>query len=334
MPVDRLNRPIRDLRLSVIDACNMRCRYCMPLEKFPDLHPFLKRGEWLTRAEILRLVRLFTQLGVRKVRVTGGEPLLRPDLPAIIGDLDGLDGVEDLALITNGVHLERDAATLRAAGLHRLTVSLDALDDATLSAINGRATPVAPILAGIAAAARVGFAPIKLNAVIIRGVNDHAIVPLARYAREHGHVMRYIEYMDVGTLNDWGPEQVVSGAEIAERVAGEFPLEPVDANYFGEVAARYRYADGAGEIGLITSVSAPFCGSCTRARLSADGRLYACLFAADGLDLRGPLRDGADDAQVLALITGAWRRRDDRYSELRAAAGRRGDKVEMYHIGG
>lgn len=334
MPTDRLNRPLHDLRLSVIDACNFRCQYCMPLAKFPALHPFLKRAEWLTRAEIQRLVAAFVELGVRKVRLTGGEPLLRPDLADIVSDLAAMEGVEDLAMVTNASHLARHADRLRDAGLHRLTVSLDALDDATLSRINGTQTEIQPILDGVSAAEAAGFGPIKFNAVVIRHVNDHAILDLARFARERGHVMRFIEYMDVGTLNDWGPEHVVPGTEIAAQIGAVYPLEPIEAAYHGEVAARYRYLDGGGEIGLITSVSQPFCGSCTRARVSADGRLYTCLFAADGLDLRTPLRAGASDEELLAIITRAWRRREDRYSELRNEATSHNPRVEMYQIGG
>jgi cyclic pyranopterin phosphate synthase len=331
---DRLGRPLRDLRVSVTDRCNFRCRYCMPREVFGPGFAFLDRAELLTFEEITRLVRIGAGLGVRKVRLTGGEPLLRRGLEGLISALAAIDGVEDLALTTNGSLLARRAAGLRAAGLGRVTVSLDSLDDATFRSLSDVALPVDTVLDGIAAAAAAGFDRIKLNAVVKRGANDAGLVDLARFARDHGHEMRFVEYMDVGATNGWRLDEVVPATEILERVGAVFPLEPLPPRYPGEVATRYRYLDGGGEIGVIASVTRPFCGDCTRARLSAIGELYTCLFSGAGRDLRGPLRGGADDDQLRALIAGTWHARDDRYSEQRAAGTPGLRRVEMSYIGG
>ncbi len=332
-PRDRLGRPLGDLRVSVTDRCNFRCRYCMPREVFGRDYAFLPRAEILTFEEIVRLARLFAARGVTKVRLTGGEPLLRRGLPALVGMLAAIPRVE-LALTTNGALLEKLARPLAEAGLDRVTVSLDSLDDAVFRAMNDADFPVARVLAGIDAALAAGLAPVKVNAVVHRGVNDHTVVDLARRFRGTGVVVRFIEYMDVGTSNGWRLDDVVPGDEVVARIAAELPLEPVPPNYPGEVARRYRYAGGGGEIGLVTSVTRPFCGDCTRARLSAEGRLYTCLFAAEGTDLRGPLRAGASDAELGSLIDRVWRARADRYSELRTAATAALPKVEMSYIGG
>ncbi len=332
-PRDRLGRPLGDLRVSVTDRCNFRCRYCMPREVFGRDHEFLPRAEILTFEEIARLARLFAARGVTKVRLTGGEPLLRRDLPDLVRMLAAIPGVE-LALTTNGALLERLAGPLAAAGLDRVTVSLDSLDDAVFRAMNDAAFPVARVLAGIDAALAAGLAPVKVNAVVHRGVNDHTVVDLARRFRGTGVVVRFIEYMDVGATNGWRLDDVVPGDEVVARIGAALPLEPVPPNYPGEVARRYRYAGGGGEIGLVTSVTRPFCGDCTRARLSAEGKLYTCLFAAQGTDLRAPLRAGASDAELGALLDRVWRARDDRYSELRTAATAALPKVEMSYIGG
>lgn len=332
---DARGRPLRDLRISVLDRCNFRCPYCMPADQYPEHHPFLQRRDLLSFEEIERLARVFVGLGVRKLRLTGGEPLLRRDLPVLVAKLAAIPGVEDLALTTNGVLLPRLAEPLRAAGLQRLTVSLDALDPAIFSHLSGHRGEVSEVLAGITAAEHAGFGPIKINCVVMRGVNEDEVLSLAAHFRGSGHVLRFIEYMDVGTLNDWRAERVVPSAELHARIAARWPLRALDAGYRGEVAQRHAYADGAGEIGFISSVSAPFCGDCTRARLSADGRLYTCLFARDGFDLRKPLRDGNDDAALTALIADRWSLRDDRYSERRAELRNTPrDRVEMYHVGG
>jgi cyclic pyranopterin phosphate synthase len=330
---DRLGRALRDLRISVTDRCNFRCPYCMPEEVFHGAYQFLPKAEILTFEEIERIARAAVGLGVRKLRVTGGEPLLRADLPALVAMLARIPGVEDLSLTTNGLLLAGYAPALAAAGLRRATVSLDSLDDATFKVMNGRRAGVAPVLAGIGAAEREGLRPLKINCVVKRGINDQGIVDLARRFRGTGHIIRYIEYMDVGTLNGWRMDDVVPAREIVARIGAEFPLEPVDPNYPGETANRYRYLDGEGEIGVIASVTQPFCGGCTRARLSCDGQIYTCLFAAKGTDVRGPMRAGATDAELRDLLAGIWGARTDRYSEERTSQTRAG-KVEMYHIGG
>jgi cyclic pyranopterin phosphate synthase len=330
---DRLGRPLRDLRISVTDRCNFRCTYCMPREVFGPDHPFLPRAEILSFEEIARLAAIFVGLGVRKIRLTGGEPLLRRDLPTLVGELAALPGV-DLALTTNGSLLSRLAPALRAAGLTRVSVSLDALDDGIFRRMNDADFPVERVLAGIDAALAAGFPPPKINAVVRRGVNEGEIVPLVRRFAPRGHPVRFIEFMDVGTTNGWRLDDVVPAREIVARLAAELRLEPVAPAYRGEVARRFRLPDLGGEVGLVTSVSQPFCGDCTRARLSADGRLFTCLFAAAGIDLRGPLRDGLADAELERIVTAAWAAREDRYSELRAAATPAGGKVEMSYIGG
>ncbi len=335
MPLDALGRPPRDLRISVTDRCNFRCPYCMPAETFGAGYSFLPRSEVLSFEEIERLTRVFTRLGVTKVRLTGGEPLLRQDLPELVRRLAAVDGVADLALTTNGSLLADRAEALARAGLRRITVSLDSLDEVVFRALNGGRHGPERVLDGIRAAEESGLGPVKINTVVQRGVNDAGILDLARRFRWTGHVVRFIEYMDVGNLNGWAREQVVPAAEVAARINAEFPIEPVGRAYRGEVAGRYRYVDGAGEFGLIASVTRPFCGDCTRARLSTDGRLYTCLFATSGTDLRGPLRAGASDEELLALVAGRWSNRDDRYSERRAALAPPADrKVEMYQIGG
>lgn len=332
--LDRLQRPLRDLRISVTDRCNFRCTYCMPKELFGSDHAFLPRAALLDFGEIERLVRIFADQGVQKIRLTGGEPLVRPRLEELIGRIARIDGIEDIALTTNASLLSPGRAqTLADAGLRRITASLDALDDGVFMAINDVGFPVAKVLEGIENAAEAGL-PVKINAVIQRGVNDDQVLPLAGYFRGSGHILRYIEYMDVGTTNGWRMQDVVGAREIHDRIHAVFPLEPLDPNYAGEVANRYRYRDGSGEIGLIASVTQPFCRGCTRARLSAEGALYTCLFAGVGHDLRGLLRSGADDARLAREVAGVWGRRTDRYSELRSSETRGVHRVEMSYIGG
>ncbi len=332
---DTLRRPLRDLRISVMDRCNFRCPYCMPRDTFHDGYRFLKSNERLDFAEILRLARLFAHQGVRKLRITGGEPLLRPNLSDLIGDLSMIPDIEDIALTTTGVLLAKYATELRAAGLNRITVSLDSLDPAVFERMSGGYGGVEEVLDGIEHARRAGLAPIKVNAVIQRGVNDHTAVQLVERFRGTGVIVRFIEYMDVGTRNDWQPTLVVPSGELLAQIGARWPLQPLTPNYRGEVAERYAFTDGAGEVGFISSVSQPFCGECSRARLSSDGSLFTCLFANQGHDLRGPLRAGATDDELTRLIRAIWEQREDRYSELRAPLrARGGDKVEMYFIGG
>jgi cyclic pyranopterin phosphate synthase len=337
-PIDRLGRRLHDLRISVTDRCNFRCVYCMPREVFGRDFPFLPRAEVLTFEEIARVAAAFVSLGVEKLRITGGEPLIRRDLPDLVAQLAALrtpmGGQLDLTLTTNGAALRALAGPLRDAGLARITVSLDSLDDATFRAMNGVDFPVGRVLDGIEAARAVGLAPIKVNMVVRRGINDDSVLPMARWARDRGLVLRFIEYMDVGTANAWRLDDVVPAAELVERISAERPLVPLAASYRGEVAERWRYADGSGEIGVIGSVSKPFCGDCTRARLSADGQLYTCLFAAAGHDLRAVVRGGADDAALREAIGRVWRARTDRYSELRSVATEGLPRVEMFAIGG
>lgn len=330
--LDLLDRPVRDLRISVTDRCNFRCTYCMPKELFGKDHEFLPREQLLTFEEITSLVGLFTERGVEKVRITGGEPLLRKDLEKLIGSLSAIDGVEDLTLTTNASLLVRKASALASAGLRRVTVSLDALDDPTFQRMNDVGFPVASVLEGIEAAAEAGLGPIKVNAVIKRGVNEHAVLDMARHFRGTGHIVRFIEYMDVGTTNGWRLDDVVPAEEMVSAIAAEYPLDPVPPNYPGEVANRFRYRDGKGEVGVIASVTKPFCGSCTRARLSAEGMLYTCLFAASGTDLRHEIRSGND---VGPIIDRVWSAREDRYSEIRSSQTLTiGSRVEMSYIGG
>jgi len=331
---DTRARPLRDLRISVTDRCNFRCTYCMPKEVFGRDFHFLPAGEILSFEEIARLARIFAELGVRKVRLTGGEPLLRRDLTTLIAMLAEIEGIEDLTLTTNGSLLAKLAPALKSAGLARLTVSLDSLDDAVFRAMNDVDFPVQRVLDGIDAAAEAGLGPVKINVVVKRGINEESILPLAAYFRGSGHIVRFIEYMDVGTTNGWRLDDVVTAAEIARAIDAAYPIEPVAASYRGEVANRYRYKDGRGEFGIIASVTQPFCGDCTRARLSSEGQLYTCLFAARGHDLRALLRDGASNADIARFIADIWRVRDDRYSELRTAQTVDVPKVEMSHIGG
>jgi cyclic pyranopterin phosphate synthase len=333
-PVDLLGRPLRDLRVSVTDRCNLRCRYCMPREVFGTDFPFLERDELLAFEEIERVVRVLVGLGIRKVRLTGGEPLLRRDLPDLVARLARIEDLEDLALTSNGVLLARLAGPLVEAGLRRVTVSLDALDDATFRAVSDTTIPVKAVLDGIAAAKQAGLAPVKVNAVLQRGVNDDQVEALAGWARDLGVTLRFIEFMDVGTTNRWQRDRVVPAAEVADRIAARWSIEPVDPTHPGEVAERYRYLDGAGEVGIIASVTRPFCGTCSRARLSAVGELYTCLFAASGHDLRALVRGGADDEALRDAVAGIWTRREDRASELRAEGGLQGPRVEMSYIGG
>jgi cyclic pyranopterin phosphate synthase len=332
-PLDTLRRPLRDLRVSVTDRCNFRCVYCMPRAVFGPGYRFLPRDDVLHFEEIERLVRLVVPLGVEKVRLTGGEPLVRRDLATLVHMLDQVPGLRDVTLTTNGVLLPALAKPLAAAGLRRVTVSLDALDDETFMATNDVGVPVRKVLAGIDAAAEAGL-PVKINMVVKRGLNDDGILAMANHFRGTGHVLRFIEYMDVGATNGWRLDDVVSAAEILAAIEVEHPLEPVPPTYPGEVATRYRYCDGQGEIGVIASVTRPFCGACTRLRLSAEGKLYTCLFAADGTDVRALLRDGTGDDDLAEALAGLWRVRRDRYSELRTADTPRRPKVEMSHIGG
>jgi cyclic pyranopterin phosphate synthase len=331
--LDTLRRPLRDLRVSVTDRCNFRCVYCMPRDVFGADYAFLPRAALLSFEEIARVARIAAGLGVEKLRLTGGEPLVRRDLERLIELLAGIDGLRDITLTTNGVLLPQKARALADAGLRRVTVSLDALDDATFMAANDAGVPVARVLAGIDAAAAAGL-PVKVNAVVKRGLNEHAVLDLARHFRATGQVLRFIEYMDVGTTNGWRMDDVVTADEIVAAIAAEFPLEPLERTYAGETARRYRYADGAGEIGVIASVTAPFCGACTRARLSAEGKLYTCLFASRGHDLRLLLRDGSPDAAIAERLGGIWRARKDRYSEIRTLDTAPREHVEMSHIGG
>ena len=336
LPRDSFSRPMRDLRISVMDRCNFRCPYCMPRETFHEQYRFLGSQERLSFAEIVRLARLFVQLGVRKLRLTGGEPLLRANLPDLIGDLTAIAGVEDVALTTNGVLLARYAAELKAAGLQRVTVSLDSLDPQVFGRLSGGFGGVEQVLEGIEHARRAELTPIKINAVVQRGVNDHTVLDLLEHFRGTGVIVRFIEYMDVGNRNHWRSELVVPSKELAERIGARWPLTSLAPTYRGEVAERYAFADGAGEVGFISSVSQPFCGDCSRARLSSDGVLYSCLFATHGSSLRDALRGGAGDDALLEQIRGTWLKRSDRYSEQRAqlSAAAHERKVEMFYIGG
>ena len=330
---DAFGRPIRDLRVSVTDRCNFRCVYCMPKEVFGRDYEFLARAELLTFEEIERLARAFAGLGVEKIRITGGEPLVRRDLETLVEMLARIPGLE-LALTTNGSLLEQKAQALADAGLDRITVSLDSLDDDVFRAMNDVDFPVSRVLAGIDAAHAAGLAPVKVNVVVKRGLNDDGILPMARAFRGTGVVLRFIEYMDVGHTNGWRMNDVVPATEIVAAIDSELPLEPVESAYRGEVANRWRYRDGSGEIGLIASVTQPFCGGCTRARLSAEGKLYTCLFAVRGHDLRAVLRNGASDEDIAEAVAAVWRARTDRYSELRSAETADLPKVEMSYIGG
>jgi len=337
-PLDQRGRPLHDLRISVMDRCNFRCPYCMPKEQFHEHYRFLKSQERLSFEEIVRLARLFAGLGVRKLRLTGGEPLLRANLADLVGDLTGIPGIDDIALTTNGVLLAQHAVDLQANGLKRITVSLDTLDKDIFTRLSGGFGALDQVLQGIDAAIAAGLTPVKINSVIERGINEDSALELLERFRGMPVIVRFIEFMDVGNRNGWRPEMVVPSRELAARINARWPMHPVSENYRGEVAQRWRFDDGRGEIGFISSVSQPFCGSCSRARLSSEGKFYTCLFATQGLDLRAALRSGANDADLLELIRGTWRERTDRYSELRDTLRRDRDpaaqKIEMYYIGG
>jgi GTP 3',8-cyclase len=333
---DRFGRPLHDLRISVTDRCNFRCRYCMPKEIFGPNFAFLPRTEILSFEEIARVAHIAADLGVRKFRLTGGEPTLRAELPKLVEMLAEIPDTE-IAMTTNGTLLASQAEALAAAGLDRVTVSLDSIDDPVFRQMNDMDFPVAMVLEGIDAAERAGLAPVKVNAVVRKGVNDHTLLDLARHFRGTDHIVRFIEFMDVGTTNGWKLDEVIPSADLVAAIDAEFPLEPAEPNYEGEVARRYRYRDGAGEIGFITSVTQPFCGSCSRARVSAEGQLYTCLFATSGSDLRSKLRDGTSDEELKTLLSGIWRDRTDRYSALRSEATEdleHRPRVEMSYIGG
>jgi cyclic pyranopterin phosphate synthase len=340
--IDRLGRPLRDLRVSVTDRCNFRCTYCMPKEVFGREYPFLAREEVLTFEEIERLTRVFVSIGVEKVRITGGEPLLRRDIEKLVAMLSAIEGLRDLTMTTNGSLLKRKARALKEAGLNRVTVSLDSLDDDVFKSMNDVDFPVSRVLEGIEAAAEAGLTPVKVNVVVKRGVNEASVAEVASHFRGSGHIVRFIEYMDVGTTNGWRLDDVVPAVEIQRLIEGEKgssrtpggALERLPANYPGEVAKRYRYGDASGEVGVIASVSEPFCGDCSRARVSADGNLYTCLFAARGHDLRALLRAGKGDGEIAEFLRGVWRVREDRYSEKRSAETAGLPKVEMPYVGG
>lgn len=343
MLTDKLNRPLHDLRISVTDRCNFRCTYCMPEEIFGDKYRFLPKPQIMTFEEITRSARIMAGLGVSKLRITGGEPLLRHDLHFLIEQLAQIDGIDDIAMTTNAYFLKDKVADLKAAGLKRVTISLDSLDNEAFRKMNGGKADVAQVLAGVYAAQKAGLTPIKINAVVQKGVNDHTITQMARFCRDNGIILRFIEYMDVGTRNGWRLDHVVNAQEIRDRIHAVFPIEPIDPNYYGEVAERYHYVDGTGEVGIIASVTQPFCGTCTRMRLSAEGQLYTCLFATKGISLRDPMRAGASDDELRNLIAGIWSNRDDRYSEIRGAQTLIGvddiptqdeKRIEMYYIGG
>ncbi len=333
--LDTLSRPIRDLRISVTDRCNFRCTYCMPKEVFNSDYEFLRRDDLLSFEEITRISKVFATLGVKKIRLTGGEPLLRKNIAILIEQLSKIDGIEDISLTTNGVLLtENIAQQLKDAGLKRITISLDALDDETFKAISDVSFNVDKVLDAIDIADSVGLSPVKVNMVVKKGINQHAIVPMAKHFHGSEKLLRFIEYMDVGSTNDWQMNDVFSAKEIINEINRELPIEPADANYKGEVAKRWRYKDGGGEIGVISSVTQPFCQSCTRARLSAEGKLYTCLFATKGKDLRHLIREGADDNHISEVISAIWKKRSDRYSELRTSETVLLPKVEMSYIGG
>jgi cyclic pyranopterin phosphate synthase len=338
-PLDRRGRALHDLRISVMDRCNFRCPYCMPKDQFHEQFRFLKSQERLSFDEIVRLARLFASLGVSKLRLTGGEPLLRANLADLVGDLSAIPEIEDIALTTNGVLLARHAVDLQANGLKRVTVSLDTLDREVFARMSGGFAALDQVLQGIDAALAAGLKPIKLNTVVERGVNDHTVLDLLEHFRGKPVIVRLIEFMDVGNRNAWRPDMVVPSRELADRINARWPIHPLSENYRGEVAKRWRFDDGAGEIGFISSVSQPFCGDCSRARLSSEGKFYTCLFATHGLDLRAAMRAGAADDELLQLIRGTWQGRNDRYSELRGVSQRSSlaadeKKIEMYYIGG
>lgn len=330
---DAFNRPLENLRISVTDRCNFRCSYCMPSHKFPQGYRFIASADLLTFEEITRLAHIFSHLGVHKIRLTGGEPLVRPHIEQLVGMLSKIDGLREIAMTTNGYLLPQKAELLREQGLNRLNISLDSLDEAIFKQMNGGRAEVTDVLKGIEAAERAGFSSLKINTVVQRGVNDHTLVDLALHFRWRGHIIRFIEFMDTGTLNGWKYDHVLFTDELIQRIEQVIPLEPLPAQFNGEVVRRFRYADGSGELGFITSVSNPFCGGCNRLRLSAEGKIYTCLFARNGVDLRDLLRSGASDEAIAERIMQTWQRRTDRYSEERSS-GQRTEKVEMYHMGG
>ena len=332
--LDKFQRPFRDLRVSVTDRCNFRCPYCMPAEIYGERYQFLPRNDLLTFEEIARIVNITVNLGVKKVRITGGEPLVRQDIEKLVSMISGINGVKDLAMTTNAYLLSGMAQNLKDAGLHRITVSMDSVDDDVFQRMNGRGFGTAKVMNGIDSAKRAGFNPIKINAVVQKGINDHTLVDLAKWCRDNGHIPRFIEYMDVGTLNEWKLGEVLPANEIVRIIGEELPVEQLDPAYVVEVARRYRYLDDKGEFGVISSVTQPFCGDCTRLRLSPEGQIVTCLFAETGIDLREPMRNGATDEQVSDIIQGTWKVREDRYSEERTTMSEPRSKVEMYHIGG
>ena len=333
-PLDRHQRPLRDLRISVMDRCNFRCPYCMPEDKFHKDFKFLRRHERLSFDEIIRVAQVFRRLGVKKLRITGGEPLLRPGVADLIGDLSRIEGIDDLALTTNGILLGSQAAALKAAGLNRVTVSLDSLDEKVFKLMSGGRGSVDRVLGGIDEAIEAGLTPVKINTVVKRGVNEHTVLDLIEKFRGSGVIVRFIEFMDVGTINHWRYGDTVASKTLLALIKERWRLKPCDENYHGEVASRYVFEDGGGEIGFISSVTKPFCGDCTRARLSSDGKVFTCLFSNHGTDLRGPLRAGVSDDELLTIVQNIWQVREDRYSELRATSTKPGDKIEMYYIGG
>ncbi|MEC9375928.1 MAG: GTP 3',8-cyclase MoaA [Pseudomonadota bacterium] len=331
---DKLNRPLQDLRISVMDRCNFRCPYCMPEDKYHKDFEFLTSDERLSFSEIAQVARVFAGLGVHKVRITGGEPLLRSELPDLIAELRRIEGIEDIALTTNGILLAQNAAALKASGLDRVTVSLDSIDPEIFQLMTGGRGSYERVLEGINEAALAGLNPVKINVVVKRGVNDHAVLDLVDHFRGSGVIVRFIEYMDVGTINHWQPSETMPAKELVALINTLWRIEPAEPNYRGEVASRYLFSDGQGELGFINSVSQPFCGSCTRARLSSDGKFFSCLFATSGLDLRSSLRQGCSDEELSQIISASWLQREDRYSELRARQAAPEDKIEMYYIGG
>ncbi|PIE94273.1 GTP 3',8-cyclase MoaA [Bacillus fungorum] len=334
MVTDFFGRPLQDLRISVIDRCNFRCTYCMPAEVFGPDYAFLKDEFLLTFDEIERLAKLFVSIGVRKIRITGGEPLLRKDVTKLIARLVKIDGLVDIGLTTNAIHLTKQAKALKEAGLHRVNVSLDAIDDDVFKGINGRNINTKPVIKGIMAAKEVGL-DVKVNMVVKKGMNDHQVLPMAAYFKEQGITLRFIEFMDVGSTNGWNFDQVVTKRELIEMIHSVYPLEPAEAHYFGEVAKRYRYVGTNVEVGFITSVSESFCSSCTRARISADGKFYTCLFATEGLDVRELLRGNLSDDELLSVIQDVWMNRKDRYSDERTEeSAKNRPKIEMSYIGG
>ena len=336
--IDKFERPLRDLRISVTDRCNFRCTYCMPAAIFGEKYQFLPKPQLLTFEEIARLTQIIVRLGAVKIRLTGGEPLVRQDVEQLVGMLNDIEGVDDMAMTTNAYLLPTKASALKEAGLNRLTISLDSIDEDVFQHMNGGKASVAKVLEGITAAEAVGYSKIKINTVVQKGVNDHTLVDLARYFKDKGHIVRFIEYMDVGNKNGWKMDEVVPTQQIIDMIDAEMPLEAIDQNYYGEVAQRYRYKDGSGEIGFINSVTQPFCGSCTRMRLSPEGQIFTCLFGTQGTDLRDPMRAGATDDEIEQIIRNTWGNRIDRYSAIRTSLTEedrdKRKKVEMYHIGG